>query len=96
MVHNQLILLKLFSYKGALLKHHLMEVFVKVFFDKNADAKLAAWLEAKAGKVDAKKEGLTKAQVAEKPKLSKQSKKLMLTFSCCTLRLMLSLLQPCC
>jgi hypothetical protein len=27
-----------------------------VFFDKNADAKLAAWLEAKNGTVDAKKE----------------------------------------
>jgi small subunit ribosomal protein S16 len=32
-----------------------MEVFVKVLTQEQADAKLAAWLEAKAGKVDAKK-----------------------------------------
>jgi small subunit ribosomal protein S16 len=39
------------------LKHHLDGGIRNAF--KNKDAKLAAWLEAKAGKVDA--EGLTKA-----------------------------------
>ena len=38
---------------------------------EQADAKLAAWLEAKAGKVDAKKEGLTKAQADVKAKAFK-------------------------
>src|SRR6188768_988679 len=51
------------SYKGALLKHHLDGGIRKgALTQEQADAKLAAWLEAKAGKVDAKKEGLTKAQ----------------------------------
>jgi small subunit ribosomal protein S16 len=36
-----------------------------------ADAKLATWLEAKAGKVDAKKEGLTQAQADAKAKAFK-------------------------
>jgi hypothetical protein len=39
-----------------------------------ADAKLAKWLEDKAGKVTAKKEGLTKAQEAEKAKALKAEK----------------------
>ena len=51
------------SYKGALLKHHLDGGIRKgALTQEQADAKLAAWLEAKAGKVDAKKDGLTKAQ----------------------------------
>jgi small subunit ribosomal protein S16 len=68
--------LKLFSYKGALLKHHLDGGIRKGALTQERWCKIS-WLEAKAG-VDAKKEGLTKAQVAEKLKLSKQSKKLML------------------
>lgn len=60
------------SYKGALLKHHLNGGVRKgALTQEQADAKLAAWLEAKAGKVDAKKEGLTKAQAAEKAKALK-------------------------
>ena len=46
------------SYKGALTQ-------------EQADAKLATWLEAKSGKVDAKKEGLTKAQADAKAKAFK-------------------------
>jgi small subunit ribosomal protein S16 len=38
---------------------------------EQADAKLAAWLEAKAGKVDAKKDGLSKAQADAKAKAFK-------------------------
>ena len=60
------------SYKGALLKHHLDGGIRKgALTQEQADAKLAAWLEAKAGKVDAKKEGLTKAQADAKSKAFK-------------------------
>jgi small subunit ribosomal protein S16 len=60
------------SYKGALLKHHLDGGIRKgALTQEQADAKLAAWLEAKAGKVDAKKEGLTKAQANAKAKAFK-------------------------
>jgi small subunit ribosomal protein S16 len=60
------------SYKGALLKHHLDGGIRKgALTQEQADAKLAAWLEAKAGKVDSKKEGLTKAQADAKSKAFK-------------------------
>ncbi len=55
------------SYKGALLKHHLDGGVRKgALTQEQADAKLAAWLEEKAGKVTAKKEGLSKAQAKAK------------------------------
>lgn len=55
------------SYKGALLKHHLDGGIRKgALTQEQADAKLAAWLEAKTGKVDAKKDGLSKSQAAAK------------------------------
>jgi small subunit ribosomal protein S16 len=60
------------SYKGALLKHHLDGGIRKgALTQEQADAKLAAWLEAKTGKVDAKKDGLSKEQVAAKAKAFK-------------------------
>ena len=60
------------SYKGALLKHHLDGGVRKgALTQEQADAKLAAWLEAKAGKVDAKKDGLSKAQADAKAKALK-------------------------
>jgi small subunit ribosomal protein S16 len=60
------------SYKGALLKHHLDGGIRKgALTQEQADAKLAAWLEAKLGKVDAKKDGLTKAQADAKKKAFK-------------------------
>jgi len=60
------------SYKGALLKHHLDGGIRKgALTQEQADAKLAAWLEAKSGKVDAKKEGLSKAQADAKKKAFK-------------------------
>jgi small subunit ribosomal protein S16 len=63
------------SYKGALLKHHLDGGIRKgALTQEQADAKLAAWLEAKAGKVDAKKEGLSKAQADVKAKALKAEK----------------------
>ena len=63
------------SYKGALLKHHLDGGIRKgALTQEQADAKLAAWLEAKAGKVDNKKEGLSKAQADAKAKALKAEK----------------------
>ncbi|WP_162126536.1 30S ribosomal protein S16 [Flavobacterium phycosphaerae] len=63
------------SYKGALMKHHLDGGVRKgALTQEQADAKLAKWLEEKAGKVTAKKEGLTKAQEAEKAKALKAEK----------------------
>jgi small subunit ribosomal protein S16 len=60
------------SYKGVLLKHHLDGGVRKgALTQEQADVKLAAWLEAKAGKVDAKKDGLSKAQEAVKAKAFK-------------------------
>jgi small subunit ribosomal protein S16 len=60
------------SYKGALLKHHLDGGVRKgALTQEQADAKLTAWLEAKAGKVDAKKDGLSKAKADAKAKALK-------------------------
>jgi small subunit ribosomal protein S16 len=51
------------SYKGALLKHHLEGGIRKgALTQEQADAKLTAWLESKAGKVDSKIDGLSKKQ----------------------------------
>jgi small subunit ribosomal protein S16 len=60
------------SYKGALLKHHLDGGIRKgALTQEQADAKLATWLDEKAGKVDAKKLGLTKDQAEAKSKALK-------------------------
>lgn len=63
------------SYKGALLKHHLDGGVRKgALTQDQADAKLAKWLEEKAGKVDAKKTGLSKADADAKAKALKAEK----------------------
>ena len=63
------------SYKGALMKHHLDGGVRKgALTQEQADAKLAQWLEDKAGKVTAKKEGLSKAQEAARVKALKAEK----------------------
>ena len=60
------------SYTGALLKHHLDGGVRKgALTQEQADAKLAAWLDEKAGKVDAKKAGLSKAEADAKAKALK-------------------------
>ena len=60
------------SYKGALLKYHLDGGVRKgALTQEQADAKLATWLDAKSGKVDAKKVGLSKAQADAKTKAFK-------------------------
>lgn len=64
------------SYKGALLKHHLDGGVAKgALTQEQADAKLNAWLEEKAGKVDAKKQGLSTAQADAKAKALAAEKK---------------------
>ena len=63
------------SYKGALLKHHLEGCVRKgALTQEQADAKLATWLESKTGKVDAKKDGLSKVQADAKAKALKAEK----------------------
>jgi small subunit ribosomal protein S16 len=63
------------SYNGALLKHHLDGGVRKgALTQEQADAKLAAWLDEKANKVDAKKAGLSKADEAAKAKALKAEK----------------------
>jgi small subunit ribosomal protein S16 len=63
------------SYKGVLLKHHLDGGVRKgALTQEQADAKLAAWLDEKANKVDAKKTGLSKAEEAAKAKALKAEK----------------------
>ena len=60
------------SYTGALLTHHLDGGVRKgALTQEQADAKLATWLEEKAGKVDAKKSGLSKAEADAKAKAFK-------------------------
>ena len=64
------------SYKGALLKHHLDGGVRKgALTQEQADAKLAAWLEDKTGKVDAKKSGLSTAKADAKAKALAAEKK---------------------
>jgi len=63
------------SYKGALLKHHLDGGVRKgALSQEQADAKLEAWIQEKAVKVDAKKDGLSKAQQDAKAKALKAEK----------------------
>ena len=57
------------SYKGALLKNHLAGGVRKgALTEEQAEAKFTAWLDEKAGKVDAKTDGLAKAQAEAKAK----------------------------
>ncbi|MNE45798.1 hypothetical protein D3C80_1401040 [compost metagenome] len=54
------------------MKHHLDGGVRKgALTQEQADAKLTAWLESKAGKVDAKKDGLSKAKADAKAKALK-------------------------
>ncbi len=57
------------SYKGAMLKNHLAGGVKKgALTQEQADAKFAAWLEEKAGKVSGKIDGLAKAEADAKAK----------------------------
>ena len=57
------------SYKGALLKNHLVGGVRKgALTEEQAEEKFKAWLEEKEGTVSSKEENLSKAQEAEKKK----------------------------
>ncbi|WP_250433238.1 30S ribosomal protein S16 [Hanstruepera flava] len=57
------------SYKGALLKNHLAGGVRKgALTEEQAEEKFNAWLEEKASKVEAKSEGLAKAEAEAKAK----------------------------
>lgn len=57
------------SYKGALLKKHLLGGVEKgALTQEQADAKFKAWLEEKAGKIQGKADGLAKAESEAKAK----------------------------
>ena len=57
------------SYKGALLKHHLAGGVRKgALTEEQAEEKFQSWMEEKEGKVDAKKEALSKEQEAARAK----------------------------
>ena len=57
------------SYKGVLMKHHLLKGVDKgALTTEQADAKLAAWLQDKDTIIQAKKDGLSAAQVADAKK----------------------------
>ncbi len=57
------------SYKGVMLKKHLLEGVKKgAFTEEVAEKKFQAWLDEKAGKVSAKEESLTKAKAKVKAK----------------------------
>jgi small subunit ribosomal protein S16 len=59
----------LLSYKGVMLKHHLNGGVRKgALTQEEADKKLAAWLEEKDAKIQAKKDGLTQADADTKAK----------------------------
>jgi small subunit ribosomal protein S16 len=60
------------SYKGALLKHHLAGGVRKgALTQEQADEKFTKWVDEKSGKVDAKKDGLSKEQSDAKAKAFK-------------------------
>ena len=63
------------SYKGALLKHHLEGGVRKgALTAEQAEAKFTAWLDEKAGKVNAKKDGLAKSKADAKAEALKAEK----------------------
>ncbi len=63
------------SYKGALLKKHLVEGVKKgALTEEQAEAKFQAWLDEKAAAIQAKKDGLVKTQSDEKSAALKAEK----------------------
>jgi small subunit ribosomal protein S16 len=65
------------SYKGALLKNHLVGGVRKgALTEEQAEEKFQAWVEEKEGKVEAKKENLSKEQEAAKAKALEAEKEI--------------------
>lgn len=57
------------SYKGVLYKNHLLNGVKKgAFSAEEAEKRFNAWLEEKAGKIDGKKDRLSKSKAADKAK----------------------------
>lgn len=57
------------SYKGVLMKKHLLDGVKKGAFDEaEAEKRFAAWVEEKEAKVQAKRDGLSKAEADERAK----------------------------
>ena len=57
------------SYKGVMMKKHLLGGVAKgAFSEEEAEKKFAAWLEGKEAKVQAKRDGLSKAEADAKAK----------------------------
>ncbi len=76
------------------MKHHLEGGVRKgALTAEQAEAKLAAWLEAKAGKVDAKKAGLSKAEADAKAKALKAETRSKRKTYCWLRRRLLKLLK---
>ncbi|TRZ46314.1 30S ribosomal protein S16 [Robertkochia solimangrovi] len=68
---------RILSYKGVLLKHHLLGGVAKgALTEEEALKKFDAWVEEKTGKVDAKKEGLAKADADAKAKALEAEKEI--------------------
>ena len=60
---------RILSYKGVLLKHHLLGGVAKgALTEEQAEAKFNAWVEAKSNKVTTKEEKLAKDKAAAKAK----------------------------
>ncbi|WP_340200792.1 30S ribosomal protein S16 [Ascidiimonas sp. W6] len=60
---------RILSYKGVMLKHHLLGGVAKgALTQEQAEEKFAAWVNEKEGKVEAKKDDLTKAKEAARAK----------------------------
>ena len=63
------------SYKGVMLKKHLLEGVKKgAFTEEVAEKKFQTWLDEKAGKVSAKEESLTKAKALEAEKATNEAR----------------------
>ncbi|MDG3582663.1 30S ribosomal protein S16 [Galbibacter pacificus] len=68
---------RILSYKGVLLKHHLLGGVAKgALTEEEAQKKFEAWVEEKTGKVDAKKEDLVKAKEEAKAKTLEAEKEI--------------------
>ena len=69
---------RILSYKGVLLKHHLLGGVAKgALTEEQAEAKFNAWLEAKNNKVSSKEERLAKEKAAAKNVKTMQLQKLL-------------------
>ncbi|MEH6705582.1 30S ribosomal protein S16 [Galbibacter orientalis] len=68
---------RILSYKGVLLKHHLLGGVAKgALTEEEAQKKFEAWVEEKTGKVDAKKGDLEKAKEEAKAKAFEAEKEI--------------------